>query len=179
MKQFLIQYNIVLGLCICCFLLTGFGGCLVIFGINSSLGYELLIRCSYIGQIFGAIYVLSYSDIHKSKYIRYIIVIFALLLIGIVARIIHWVGYDFTIRIILTIVPPFFVVIYFSRFIKKHKKNIGDILKFLWAFSLFPMSYLFLVKRMSLGTWFFIIAIFLNISMVIYTFLHSKKQVIG
>jgi len=173
MKQFLIQYNIALGVFILSLIGSGVGLYLMISHPDQWNGFELMSNGLGIAQISGAIYLLLKSDIFNTRYIRYFRVCIALFIVGYTFKIEHWIGYNQ----IFTIIYPVMAYIYVLRFMHKTRKNTGDFLKVDWVvcFAIYQITTIYMPKNIELT--FFILSLVLNFAAVGYSVVYDREKV--
>jgi hypothetical protein len=104
---------------------------------TQEVGYSVISIALSVGQISGMILYILETDIHKTDYVKYILIGFAIILIGVLFRIQHWPYGGLLIFMGLSAV----LFAYFVRFLNKNNKGFIDFIKVLWIGTAFIGSY--------------------------------------
>lgn len=92
-----------------------------------------------IGGVIGFSLLLSNGTFIKTKYFKIALVIFAIVIIGVLLKILHWIPYA---NYIITLGISGVVITYFLSFLKKQTKKQLDYLKLIWVIVGFTISIL-------------------------------------
>lgn len=94
-----------------------------------------------LSQLFGILYIFKESNIKGTIYWKIISVLLSVLCIGILFKIMHWASQEILLMISLLGIP----IVYFFRFLKKENKDIVDVFKVIWVFSVGTSTFLILL----------------------------------
>ncbi len=127
--------------------------------------------CLGFGSLSCAYVMLKNGTMINSVFFRLIQGLIALLIIGIMFKLMHWPRAGLILVAAFSGIP----ITYFIWFLKKEKKELEDILKLLWVISRFTIA-LFVIMHWINNQYVIIPALLLIITYLIYLKNHTKNQ---
>jgi hypothetical protein len=131
----------------------------ILYSVKSirEIGYPMIIISLLIGQVTGLFLFLLDSEIHRTKYFKFLVFGFIIFLIGSIFKVQHWSKSTLLISFGLIIV----LVTYLLRFINKKNKKFLDYIKIIWMATVF-VGFLFKIIHWLYGD------LFISISSVVF-----------